>query len=711
MLRMGSNRRRRALVPALMLACASVLSLAAAGAASAAKGEPLVTAIIEHEELDHKDVDLALKRARDGGLTAYRVILRWYEVAPVERPENFDAEDPAHPAYRWEAFDLKIRRLRAFGLEPLVTVNYPPLWAGGGYMPHPDPAEFGRFLKAAARRYSGDFQGLPRIRNWMIWNEPNVLLFLSPQVNGEQLISPANYRTLVNEGAAAVKSVKSDNVVIAGGLSPFGVPQDVETRTIPPLRFMRELLCLSNGAPPVPTCSDKTAFDVWASHPYTRGGPTRQATNPEDASIGDLTEVKQILDAGVRAGHIVASQKLRHWVTEFSWDTSPPDPNAVPMRLQARWTAEALYRMWKNGVSLVTWLQLRDFPYPQSETQAGVYFRGGPSFICDRPKLTLGAYRFPFVAFKEGRFLSVWGRTPRGVAGKVVVEQLSGKKWKKIATVSTDRFGIFERRYKKKATRGSYVEASSYTRAYRELVTCDGASAYWRLGERAGTAARDEVNGGSGSYASGVGLNTRGALASDNDPAVTLSAGDTKVSLGMIDRPRTVELWLKTRATNAVAFSNRNDVNHFVYLGVSASGRLLVFDSAPLESSRAVNDDAWHHVVYTYDGRTGRLYVDGALEASAEYTRLEGAAPASLGFDAALQNRFVGSLDELAVYANPLSADQVRAHFTTAARNLTVRQSAKLSGSYLRARLTKGATSSLPFSLARPPDVTYNPFG
>ena len=104
-------------------------------------------------------------------------------------------------------------------------------------------------------------------------------------------------------------------------------------------------------------------FDIWAHHPYTSGGPTHKAVNREDVSIGDLPGMKRLLDAAVRAHHVVSKQKVRFWVTEFAWDSQPADPKGVPARLNARWVSEALYRMWLNGVSLVTWIQLRDEPF------------------------------------------------------------------------------------------------------------------------------------------------------------------------------------------------------------------------------------------------------------------------------------------------------------------------------------------------------------
>ena len=61
--------------------------------------------------------------------------------------------------------------------------------------------------------------------------------------------------------------------------------------------------------------------------------------------IQHLPQVQRLLGAARAAHHIVAARRPPLWVTEFSWDTNPPDPKAVPERLQARWVSEGLYRM------------------------------------------------------------------------------------------------------------------------------------------------------------------------------------------------------------------------------------------------------------------------------------------------------------------------------------------------------------------------------
>jgi hypothetical protein len=260
---------------------------------------------------------------------------------------------------------------------------------------------------------------------------------------------------MLNAAARAIHSVHRDNVVITGGLGPF-TPRDAY-QGIGPLKFMREMLCLSKELKR--SCKHTSRFDVWAHHPYTSGGPTHHAYSSDDASLGDLPEMRRMLIAAYRNRSIVARAVPRFWVTEFSWDTRPPDPRGVPLKLHARWVAEALYRMWTSGVSLVTWLQLRD-NNPPDLFQGGLYFRGA-TIEEDRPKPALQAFRFPFVGFPRRGGVYVWGRTPAGQRGRVIVEQSFTGGWRRLGVLRTNRHGIFEHRFRSRPV--GWVRARSLT--------------------------------------------------------------------------------------------------------------------------------------------------------------------------------------------------------------------------------------------------------
>jgi hypothetical protein len=441
------GRARAALVPAAIAAALFLLLLPA----SAAAARPLATGVDPDGPFYGELGTIASQHVKAAGADNIRLLVNWREVAPATPPPGFDPSNPGDPAYDWSGFEAELLPAVAAGLQPIVVIRSAPAWAesAGDGRPgtnRPDPAQFARFGTALARRYSGSFAGLPRIRRFQAWNEPNHFGFLNPQFEGTALVSVSTYAGLVNAFADAVHAVHADNIVIAGGLAPFQNPSPAVS---PPLRFLRDLLCMSGGARPKPTCQTALRFDAWTHHPYTAGGPTHKAANVDDASIPELAQMGRTLRAAQKAGHIQTHGRVRFYVTEFAWDTNPPDPGAVPLTLHARWTAEALYRMWKAGVSLVTWYKLRDDepkgrPNP-AVFQCGLYFRC-TSLACDKPKPSMRAFRFPVVAFRSDRRVFVWGRTPHGKRARVTVQQRAGSRWRRLRVLKTDRFGIFERR-------------------------------------------------------------------------------------------------------------------------------------------------------------------------------------------------------------------------------------------------------------------------
>lgn len=425
-----------------------------------------MTALQDPKVFTGPEADLALTRTRQAGASMARIMLYWRGVAPggATKPPGFDAENHLDNQYNWTAFDAQLGDIVAAGLEPIVFIFIAPDWAEGSGngvegTVRPSPIEFGAFAKAAATRYNGTYtppgQSQPiRVRYWQAWNEPNRNYFLTPQFVNRRPFAPAWYRSMVNRFSAAVHSVAVQpagvpNVVVAAGLAPFGKP-----RNPAPMAFMRQMLCMSK-IPYHRVCQATAQFDAWATHPYTCGSPSHKAFGRDDVSIGDLPEMSRLLRAAVRAGRVVSPRGVAFWVTEFSWDTKPPDREAVPLRLHARWVAEALYRMWRSGVRVATWFTLRDDPFP-SHYQSGLYFYRGTSLLSDRPKtLSLRAFRFPFVAYAQRGRVFVWGRTPPEGAGlRVVVERRTPSGWRRVGARTADGSGIFSGRFQT-STRGT----------------------------------------------------------------------------------------------------------------------------------------------------------------------------------------------------------------------------------------------------------------
>lgn len=372
-----------------------------------------------------------------------------------QRPAGFDAADPFDRRYRWDFVDRSLRLIANHGLRPIVCVQTAPAWAedlrveGPAGTRRPDPAALASFAGALARRYSGKFFGLPRVKNWQIWNEPNISMFLNPQYVDGQAVSPAWYRRMLNQSAAAIRAVQPDDVVVGGSLAPWG---HAAGSAVPPFAFMQSMLCMSPGEAPRATCRSRSSFDVWAHHPYGAGGPRWKAP-PDTATVAELPQMHRLLLAATHAGHVNSRRgPPAFWVTEFGWDSNPPDPAGVPEALHVRWVAEALYRMWRAGVSLATWYPLRDQPVGTSVVQTGLYFFDA-GYRLDEPKPAMTAFRFPFVAYRSRGRVLVWGRAPDNRNRNAVIEQSDrAGGWRQVAVLRCDASGVFTARVRAAST-------------------------------------------------------------------------------------------------------------------------------------------------------------------------------------------------------------------------------------------------------------------
>lgn len=398
-----------------------VCLLAAGALAASPASAQLRTGIADPTKLTHTN-KRAFDRAKTTGASAVRLVLNWHDVAD---------NGPAETGYFWGHFDEQVKKADARGLDVIASIQRTPKWIDPLGV-QAAPAELGDFAAAAAARYDGSFtpsgatDPLPRIRYWQVWNEPNRNYFLRPQWLGDTLVSPERYRAMVNEVAASVRDVHEDNLVIAGGQAPLGNKQGPA-----PMRFMRQLL------------SEPVSFDIWSHHPYTSGGPTHKASGSGNVALGNLPTMRKVLRENEKAGRILTNLgKVQFWVTEFSWDTKGPDPQGVPMKLHARWTSEALYRMWRQGISLVTWFRIQDDPLNVSYYQSGFYTVGG------KRKLSFRAFRFPFVAFRLPGRIQVWGRTPTSAPGKVVIQVKTGRRWRAVTSVNASPAGIFRKTFR-----------------------------------------------------------------------------------------------------------------------------------------------------------------------------------------------------------------------------------------------------------------------
>lgn len=373
-----------------------------------------------------------------------RVNMPWVGVAG-QTP--FNLSNPSDSHYRWARWDEAVRRAAAHHLQVLFMFYDAPAWAEGPGAPvgnpnvgtgawEPSAALYGQFMHAVATRYSGSFPdplrpgaSLPRVENFELWNEPN----LGGYVAGPNTVD--EFRALLNAGYAAVKSVHSDNYVIAGALAPIA-PAGVYS--VHPVIFAQRLLCLRRSGRHYARVSgcQSPQFDALGVHPYSLAAtPTKPANDSNDVLVPDTYKLRNLLRAAERL-HTIGGRRHPIWVTEWSWFTNPPqgqygDPPAVA----GRYVAYSLYEFWKDGVSLVFWQVLADViggPNPGGglETTAGV------------PKPTMHAFGFPFIASVNRGKGYAWGRAPNSSRTRVFVEHRVRGKWRRVATVRTDRWGV-----------------------------------------------------------------------------------------------------------------------------------------------------------------------------------------------------------------------------------------------------------------------------
>jgi hypothetical protein len=431
--------RRRILVPAIVFAALL------AGAPSAHAIQPLTTGITD-SSFGAKDPGVRTVRFDDAkrlGASIVQIDLSWIGVVGDRAPAG-DLADPANPTYDWSAVDAAVRDAAGRGLTPMFNVVRAPTWAEGPGRPanvevgywRPNPAAFVLFAQAAARRYSGSFQGLPRVRRWGVWNEPNIVAQFAPQWDGVTPVSPATYRSLVNALYQGVKSVSGANIVVAGGLSPYGNPPGGDAMR--PALFAREFFCLGANLRPK-GCSDPPHFDVFSHHPYDVGGPLLHAQDPDDVATPDMSRLTRIVRAAERAGTALPRHRKRIWVTEFSYDSNPPDPAGIPIQQHALWAEYSLYLLWRAGVDTILWFQVRDqLPSPNY----GGNLQGALEFNDGQPKPAAQAFRFPFVSERASKKkIRVWGKAPD--RGRVIIERLVGSRWRRLAVLRPGSNRVF----------------------------------------------------------------------------------------------------------------------------------------------------------------------------------------------------------------------------------------------------------------------------
>jgi hypothetical protein len=226
------------------------------------------------------------------------------------------------------------------------------------------------------------------------------------------------------------------------------------------------------------------------------------------------------------------------------------------------------------------------------------------------------------------------------------------------------------------------------TSPYAQAVLADGPIAYWRLGETNGITAYDYVGGYNGSYTN-VLLGQLGYSAYDTNTAATFGPADDSLvgNIPVIDfatntglRSFSLECWLnappQTSDSAIITKGTGGGGEQFdIDFGSSGAIRFLYRDASgavTLLDGGVLPDSNWHHIVAVVDAVNlqAAIYIDGNQQATATITPTGIlASPQSMTIGSrqsgttAFDDQLYGTVDEVAVYATALTAQQVQNHF------------------------------------------------
>jgi hypothetical protein len=424
------------------LTIAIAMLVAAALAAPAADASSRQLTIMQDDAHLRAAPDATLDEFAALGIDIVKLNLYWDEVAPKGRrkPAGFDGADPG--AYSWGSYEHIVNSILARGMKPFLSLGgRAPDWASGRKgrrgTYRPSAKQFRLFAEAAGRKFPG-------VRIWSIWNEPNLYSWLSPQRMNGTPQSPSIYRGLYLAGHRGLDaSGHRDDTILLGELMPRG---GTDSRKVPPLAFLREMACLDSNyrqyrgrAAKRRRCREvgRIPTSGLAYHPYTlAGGPAvREAV--DDAAIGQLTRVRKTLDALARRGKL--PRRLPIWITEFGYQTKPPDRFATPLGRAPGLMDLSEWIAYRNRrVATYAQYTLRDNPAWQS----GLRFASGRA----KPGV-YEAFRMPlFVRSLGGSAVEVFGGLRSASGGSATVQSKPpGGRYRSRGSIPVNEAGYFRR--------------------------------------------------------------------------------------------------------------------------------------------------------------------------------------------------------------------------------------------------------------------------
>ncbi len=275
-------------------------------------------------EPDASKVTRTLEMARNMGAHYVRMQMPWEDVEIHAKGDFEDRRNPGHVRSAWEKYDFIFGEMQRLGLEPILRIDRPPLWAratanaspafqaglaelGSSTGPPDNYADYADFVAAVAARYRG------KVGFLQIWNEPNLAYewnWVIPE--------PERFTELLKLAAEAARRSNPDVVILFPSLSPT---DGLEPRIAP----MTELEYLDR----VYKAGGAAYFDIMSAQAYGLGQPP-----DEHRYVRPRPLLKRPIDTRIDVSRVVlvrevmqhnGDQNTAVWISEFGYVTAPPD--------------------------------------------------------------------------------------------------------------------------------------------------------------------------------------------------------------------------------------------------------------------------------------------------------------------------------------------------------------------------------------------------
>ena len=411
-----------------------------------------------------------LAKFRQIGVTTMRVDVNWGKFAPKQdsrkRPKGFTLSKEADPnSYTtFGALDQVVIAAKQYGMQiDMIPTGSGPLWAAGPTMPkdqkrgHPqwDPSakDFGAFVKALAKRYSGNFTPkgsstvLPRVSFWSIWSEPNLGYALAPQgVPGHLSVENSGrlYRGLLSAAWSALHQTGHGNdTILFGEIAPRGITSFGLYQAMKPLQFVRALYCVDThfhqlrgkaaserGCPTNAAGSRKfrsqnpALFQSsgFADHMWDRWYPPNKELqfDPDYTSLAEIGRLITTLNSVERV--YGSSKHFKIYNTEFGYITNPPNNSVIhlPPLPKGSYPSPKTAAYYLNWAEYISWRNPQIVSFDQyllADPRGGsgpyVGWSSGLLTSSGTPKVTYNAWALPLYmpvsSLKHGHKLELWG--------------------------------------------------------------------------------------------------------------------------------------------------------------------------------------------------------------------------------------------------------------------------------------------------------------